>query len=205
MLIKDEMLRGAIARALRITEDKITKEEMKKLIRLSARSCGIVSLEGLEYAENLTYLDLCANAIEDLTPIKGLREIEYLNVSKNMLRDIQALRDFRQLVRLDLSRNNLYTMDISALAGMHNLEELNLERCKVDNLMYLENVKKLKRLHVGIENGPFPLSILGMLDNLVEVHMNKMWLYDIADLTYLKKIEVLDLSTNLFRDLSPLQ
>ena len=37
-----------------------------------------------------------------------------------MLRDIQALRDFRQLVRLDLSRNNLYTMDISALAGMHN-------------------------------------------------------------------------------------
>ena len=45
MLIKDEMLRGAIARALRITEDKITKEEMKKLIRLSARSCGIVSLD----------------------------------------------------------------------------------------------------------------------------------------------------------------
>ena len=33
MLIKDEMLRGAIARALRITEDKITKEEIDTIIR----------------------------------------------------------------------------------------------------------------------------------------------------------------------------
>ena len=109
-----------------------------------------------------------------------------------MLRDIQALREYRQLKRLDLSRNNLYTMDISALAGTINLEELNLERCKVDNLVYLESVKKLEKLYVGIENGPFPLSILGTLPNLKELHMNKMWLYDIADLNYLKHIEVLD-------------
>ena len=34
--------------------------------------------------------------------------------------------------------------------------------------------------------------------------MNKMWLYSIDDLTYLKSVEVLDLSTNLFSDLSPL-
>ena len=61
---------------------------------------------------------------------------------KNMLRDIQALRGYRQLLRLDISRNNLYTMDISAIAGMINLEELNLERSKVDNLVYLENAKK---------------------------------------------------------------
>ena len=101
---------------------------------LSARSSGIISLEGLQYAVNLKYLDLCGNAIEDLTPIRDLREIEVLNLSKNMLRDIQALREFRQLLRLDISRNNLYTMDISALAGMINLEELNLERSKVDKM-----------------------------------------------------------------------
>ena len=122
-----------------------------------------------------------------------------------MLRDIQALRGYRQLLRLDISRNNLYTMDISAIAGMINLEELNLERSKVDNLVYLENAKKLHKLYISIENGPFPLSILGTLNELKELHMNKMWLYDIADLTYLKNIEVLDLSTNLFSDLSPLQ
>ena len=205
MIIQDEMLRAAIARTLQIEEADITEKKLEELTTLSARSSGIISLEGLQYAANLNYLDLCGNAIEDLTPIRDLREIEVLNLSKNMLRDIQALREFRQLLRLDISRNNLYTMDISALAGMINLEELNLERSKVDNLVYLENVKKLKKLYVGIENGPFPLSILGMLDELKELHMNKMWLYDIADLTYLKHIEVLDLSTNLFCDLSPLQ
>ncbi|MEI3147688.1 MAG: hypothetical protein V8T10_07000 [Merdibacter sp.] len=30
--------------------------------------------------------------------------------------------------------------------------------------------------------------------------MNKMWLYSIDDLTYLKSVEVLDLSTNLFSE-----
>ena len=205
MLIKDEFLRAAIARTLQLKEEEIDEKAMERLVSLSARSAGIISLEGLDTAVNLQYLDLCGNSIEDLDPIKDLREVEYLNLSKNMLRDIQALRGYRQLLRLDISRNNLYTMDISAIAGMINLEELNLERSKVDNLVYLENAKKLHKLYISIENGPFPLSILGTLNELKELHMNKMWLYDIADLTYLKNIEVLDLSTNLFSDLSPLQ
>ena len=198
MLIKDEFLRAAIARTLQLKEEEIDEKAMERLVSLSARSAGIISLEGLDTAVNLQYLDLCGNSIEDLDPIKDLREVEYLNLSKNMLRDIQALRGYRQLLRLDISRNNLYTMDISAIAGMINLEELNLERSKVDNLVYLENAKKLHKLYISIENGPFPLSILGTLNELKELHMNKMWLYDIADLTYLKNIEVLDLSTNLF-------
>ncbi|MEG0274855.1 MAG: leucine-rich repeat domain-containing protein, partial [Longicatena sp.] len=123
MLIKDEALREAIARTLQMKPEDITIADMEKLTMLSARSMGIISLKGLQHAVNLNYLDLCGNAIEDLDPIKDLREIEYLNLSKNMLRDIQALREFRQLQRLDISRNNLYTMDVSALAAMINLKE----------------------------------------------------------------------------------
>ena len=151
MLIKDEFLRAAIARTLQLKEEEIDEKAMERLVSLSARSAGIISLEGLDTAVNLQYLDLCGNSIEDLDPIKDLREVEYLNLSKNMLRDIQALRGYRQLLRLDISRNNLYTMDISAIAGMINLEELNLERSKVDNLVYLENAKKLHKLYISIE------------------------------------------------------
>ena len=204
MVIKDEMLREVIARTLRITPQEITEEKMLELRSLSVRYAGVTTLEGLEYAENLESLDLCGNNIEILDPIRDLRNIERLNVSKNRLRDLQALHGFRQLKKLDISRNNLYTMDISAVAGMIDLEELNLERSKVDNIIYLENTKKLRVLYIGIENGPFPVSILGTLKNLKELHMNKMWLYNIDDLTYLKSVEVLDLSTNLFSDLSPL-
>ena len=204
IVIQDDMLRDVIARTLHISEEEITEEKLLELKGLSARYTGITSLEGLQHAENLEYLDLCGNSIEILDPIRDLRNIERLNVSKNRLRDLQALHGYRQLKKLDISRNNLYTMDISAVAGMIDLEELNLERSKVDNIIYLEHTKKLRVLHIGIENGPFPISILGTLKNLKELHMNKMWLYSIDDLTYLKSVEVLDLSTNLFSDLSPL-
>ena len=79
MIIQDEMLRAAIARTLQIEETDITEKKLEELTTLSARSSGIISLEGLQYAVNLKYLDLCGNAIEDLTPIRDLREIEVLN------------------------------------------------------------------------------------------------------------------------------
>ena len=66
MIIQDEMLRAAIARTLQIEEADITEKKLEELMTLSARSSGIISLEGLQYAVNLKYLDLCGNAIEDL-------------------------------------------------------------------------------------------------------------------------------------------
>ena len=62
MIIQDEMLRAAIARTLQIEEADITEKKLEELTTLSARSSGIISLEGLQYAVNLNYLDLCGNA-----------------------------------------------------------------------------------------------------------------------------------------------
>ena len=76
MLIKDEFLRAAIARTLQLKEEEIDEKAMERLVSLSARSAGIISLEGLDTAVNLQYLDLCGNSIEDLDPIKDLREVE---------------------------------------------------------------------------------------------------------------------------------
>ena len=101
IVIQDEMLRDVIARTLHISEEEITEEKLLELKGLSARYAGITSLEGLQYAENLEYLDLCGNSIEILDPIRDLRNIERLNVSKNRLRDLQALHGFRQLKKLD--------------------------------------------------------------------------------------------------------
>ncbi|MEI3147687.1 MAG: leucine-rich repeat domain-containing protein [Merdibacter sp.] len=135
IVIQDDMLRDVIARTLHISEERDhgrkaarTERAFGPLCRRHSRwrACGI--------AENLEYLDLCGNSIEILDPIRDLRNIERLNVS-NRLRDLQALHGYRQLKKLDISRNNLYTMDISAVAGMIDLEELNLERSKVDNII----------------------------------------------------------------------
>ena len=82
IVIQDEMLRDVIARTLHISEEEITEEKLLELKGLSARYAGITSLEGLQYAENLEYLDLCGNSIEILDPIRDLRNIERLNVLK---------------------------------------------------------------------------------------------------------------------------
>ena len=48
MIIKDEMLAAAIARTLQIPQEAIDEKQMEKLTTLSARSAGIVSLDGLQ-------------------------------------------------------------------------------------------------------------------------------------------------------------
>ena len=80
IVIQDDMLRDVIARTLHISEEEITEEKLLELKGLSARYAGITSLEGLQHAENLEYLDLCGNSIEILDPIRDLRNIERLNV-----------------------------------------------------------------------------------------------------------------------------
>ena len=65
MIIQDEMLRAAIARTLQIEETDITEKKLEELTTLSARSSGIISLEGLQYAVNLKYLDLCGGSDTD--------------------------------------------------------------------------------------------------------------------------------------------
>ena len=174
MLIKDEMLATAIQRSLHKQNQELTKEDLCSLTKLHARGMEIKSLDGLEYCENLTYLDLSQNHIEVLDPLRNLRDLEVINLSKNQLRDISALRDFRNLKRLDLSRNNLYVMDISAINTMGNLEECNLNRCKVDSITYLEGCAHLKRLWLGIEGPAQSFGILGTLKELKELHLSKM-------------------------------
>ncbi len=166
MLIKDKMLAETIARSLHKDKADITADDLKSIKEIHARGMDIQTLDGLEYCENLSYLDLSGNRIEVLNALHDLRNLEVIDLSKNLLRDITALHDFRNLKRLNLSRNNLYVMDISAINTMINLEELNLDRCKVDSITYLEGCHRLQRLWLGIEGARFPFGILGTLKEL---------------------------------------
>jgi hypothetical protein len=71
--IPDNNLRAAINAALgRPALDAITAGLMRQLTSLSISGRGITDLTGLEYATNLTYLDVSNNAIGSFAPISGL-------------------------------------------------------------------------------------------------------------------------------------
>ena len=204
MLIKDDGLRQVIASKLKCKEDEINENNMMDLIYLDAQEREIECLDGLEYAQNIETLILSRNKLQSLDPIKDLRNIEKLDVSGNQLRDLQALHGFRQLKSLNISHNNLYTMDISAVAAMINLEYLNMKKAKIDSLVYLEKCAHLKEVSINTENGPFSFAVLGRLKNLKKLDLSGMRLFNIDDLTYISTLEELDLSTNLMNDISAL-
>ena len=156
MLIQDDALRSVIARTLRVKEEELTEDLMKELIHLEVQDHEIATLEGLQYAENLETLNASNNKLQTLDPIRDLHNLVCLDVSRNQLRDLQALHGFRQLKKLNVSRNNLYTMDISSVAAMIDLEVLNLSKAKVDSLIYLEHCKKFiltqKMVHLAMQS-----------------------------------------------------
>lgn len=74
------------------------------------------SLEGLQYAKNLTYLDLEGNEgypgmlrgdIVDLSPVKDLTKLTGVNVQFNRIQDISPLENLTDLTELDLAYNSI--------------------------------------------------------------------------------------------------
>ncbi len=87
-------------------------------------SYGIRSMEGIQYAKNLTHLKLNENEIRDLTPLKDLKKLEYLEFSRNRVEDVSPLRGLTNLTFLKLYNNQIE--DVTPLANLVNLRGLDL-------------------------------------------------------------------------------
>lgn len=103
----------------------ITKEDMLLLNELVLQNWGTTyidgrtsfSLEGLQYATNLTYLDLSNNMnftphsmrgdITDLSPLKGLTKLTWLQFTGNRVSDITPITGLKNITSLSMSLNNV--------------------------------------------------------------------------------------------------
>ena len=141
--IPDANLRAVIAAALdKARGAPITVAEMATLTHLDARNKGIRSLTGLEFATNLTWLDLGgedvggewlnSNEITDLSPLSGLTGLTYLDLYGNSFADISVLSSLTNLTGLGLGGNGL--SDISILSSLTNLTLLYLDGNNLSDL-----------------------------------------------------------------------
>lgn len=110
--IPDANLASAIRKALNLTPDTpITQWDMLNLVGLDshgkfdASSQQITDIRGIEYATNLTSLDLSNNLIQDLRPIAKLENLRVLNISENQIRDITLLTEMKNLRELSMIDN----------------------------------------------------------------------------------------------------
>jgi internalin A len=191
-----------------------TVADMVFLKELNAAGRGISDLTGLEYATNLTMLnlgefyyywvwppELRTNQIEDLTPLTGLVQLKSLDLSNNQISDISALSGMTNLETLILYKNKI--TDISALSGLSNLISLDIERNQVIDITPLSGLTNLKSLELN-SNSIADTSALSSLTGLESLLLSRNGLTTIPELTQLPNLKFLELDGNQITDISGL-
>lgn len=220
VVIKDEMLKRAIISQLKYQKlytdgQKITKELMEKINGLDlhqnftqSRQNGVKSLEGLEYAVNMTQLDLAGNEIVDLTPIKNCKKLEKLDLSSQFssleyreLSDISPLANLTNLKVLRLKSNDI--QDVSVLKNLTNLEELDLfGNRKIKSIEGFEKLTNLKKLFLNRTRSIKDITPLKECKNLQQLSIQGNKVDNIDALKDHKNLEKLDISSNNIKDIT---
>jgi Leucine-rich repeat (LRR) protein len=90
----------------------ISKNELYQVEKLDLSDQLIQNLDGLQYLQNIKWLDLSGNHfIEDLAPIKDLISLEYLDANTNSINNTQFMSNLIQLETLDISSNKISNID----------------------------------------------------------------------------------------------
>ena len=225
----DEDLKYAI---LGTTESELTCEDLVSLTYLyagfdfddSGFPGPIGDLEGLQFAVNLTELDLADNALSDISLLTNLTKLTRLDLGGNIIADLIGLDTLTNLTELDLSDNRINTLtnlenltgltsldlsrnDISDLTGLGNLAslaELNLESNDISRLGELESLKSLTKLELS-DNSVIGLTGLGNLTNLAELDLSNNGIADLGTLGNPTGLVELDLTGNNITDLTTLE
>ena len=211
--IPDVNLRAAIEAALdKASGGPITVADMATLTRFVARNKGIRSLTGLEFATNLTLLDLGeedgedgerinSNNISNLSPLSGLTNLTTLGLGYNSITDVSALSGLTNLTWLGLGYNSI--IDLSALQGLTKLTYLVLDFNSITDLSALQGLTKLGTLFLQA-NSITDVSALQGLTNLRDLFLNHNNIADVSALSGLTRLTRLTLSFNSITDVSTL-
>ena len=185
----DPALRQAIREELKLPADEpLTKEAMLQLTRLYAIEKDIVNVQGLEFAVNLTGLDLAGNAIKDISPLQSLTQLTHLGLGSTNLSDLSPLASLTALIDLDLGDNQL--SDLSPLSALTALTKLDLQYNQISDLSPLADLISLRDINL-INN---PISDLGPLSNLTNLEVLDIYygkVLDVSPLAGLEKLPIL--------------
>jgi len=208
----DPILKNLVEEQLGVTNPTIP--DMVFLKEFNAPGRGISDLTGLEYATNLTSLnlgelfyywdwppELRTNQIQDISPLAGLTSLKSLDLSSNQIDEISALSGLTALETLVLYNNQI--VDISALSGLSSLTSLDMEHNKITDITPLAGLTNLKSLELS-SNPIADTSALSTLTGLESLSLSRVGLTTIPDLINLPNLTFLDLVGNQITDMSGL-
>jgi hypothetical protein len=178
---------------------EIENKDMENLFYLGLKGNRLNDISFIEELTTLKRLDLVSNQLANISPLKELKELTELHLSDNRLTDITILKEMKDLEELHLDHNQL--TDISALREMKRLERLDLSNNKLTDISALKGIKGLKELNLS-NNRLKNLSVLRKMKELGELYLTHNKITNINALKDLNDLWYLDIRNN---DLSPEQ
>ncbi len=176
---KDPNLEKAVRDAVDKSDGDIYGGDIAQLTTLTASSCNIGDLAGLEHCGELTTLDLSANHIRDLSPLAQLQKLSSLDLRENEIADVTPLAGIKPLSTLWLSQNRIASMD--ALAELENLGRLYLGENEIEDIAPLAGLRAVQNLYLN-GNGIKDLSPLAGLENLNWLYLDNNRIEDLTPL-----------------------
>ncbi|MCY3680881.1 MAG: leucine-rich repeat domain-containing protein, partial [Gemmatimonadetes bacterium] len=212
--IPDASLRAVIADSLgKASDAPITQAEMATLTHLAARNKNIRDLTGLEFAINLTALDLegegvgvdgewvNSNEISNLSPLSNLIRLERLYLSGNSISDVAPLSNLTNLEALWLDVNSI--SNVAPLSNLTRLKGLELSFNSISSVAPLSNLTSLRSLTLA-DNSISNVSALSGLTRLEWLDLSFNSISNVAPLSNLTSLIELDLSYNSISSVAPL-
>lgn len=192
--LKEALPDCAIAHSELLYSVKLGSQEFKSdATEISAVSCGVKDLSGLEKFTSLKKLTLTGNSVSDLSPLKDIKTLEELELYGNKVSDLSPLKDHSALHVLNLQNNDL--TDISALGSCVALRELHLSGNRITDVSPLANCTELTELDLD-DNGLTDISVLAALTSLKSLSLENNSISDLSSLYTLTLLESLHIRGN---------
>lgn len=200
----DKALQTAVSQQLKITVDQLTPAKMAELTTLNIEREGITSLQGLQYATNLTKLLAGLNDISDLTPLAKLKNLTDLQIYGNDITDLKPIKNLKKLTILNLASNEI--TNIAPLKGLTKLQYLLLNNIRTTTIDLKQLVQLSALSYLNLNNDAIKNSkLLGKLTKLTWLSLAGSDVKRITFLQTLTNLKLLDLTNNKISDITAIK
>jgi internalin A len=177
----------------------------------SVNGRGIVDLTGLQYATNLTTLQLQGSfgqpGLTDIAVLANLRKLTLLDLAYNRVTNGSPIAGLTNLTYLDLGWNRDATdnsiRDISFLTTLRHLQWLSLFYLRIDDLGPLTGLTALTNVNFSYNYSATNSGELNALTNMVELYAASTGLSNITFASQMPRLNKLDFGNCNVSDLSP--
>ena len=188
-------------RELRMYHNFLTNADNlpQDLMFLALQDNMIEEVDGLLSLKRLSYLSISGNKISSLRSLKNLRLLTALDASQNRISSCNGLETVTKLRELNLSFNTIASFQ--GLQDCGKLEELQMNHNKITTLKGFPDLVFLQILRLN-NNHLTNISGLSKCTQLRELHVAGNAITQINGVKFLGNLEILDLSDNKISDAS---